>query len=453
MNKKYLNFSIIVLMVIGLQSCQKFLDAKPDKKLAVPSKLEDFQSLLDNYSVFAAEPNSGEMSSDDFYLTSAHYLSLSSDADRRTYTWEKDFLFRPQDNSWAEFSTAVYYCNSVIEGIDKVQRSTNNATEWDNIKGQAFYFRGKRFLQANFIWALAYDRNTSSTDLGLPLRLNINFNERSVRSSVEQTYQQILHDLKLSIQLLPVIPLSKVRASKPAAYAMVARTYLSMRDYNNAGLYADSCLHLYHTLLDYNTLDPTSPLPINRFNQEVISENQSSVGQILNLARAKVNPELFSLYDNQDDLRKTVLFRDNGDGTMSYKARFTEGASLFAGTAVNEVYLTRAECYARAGKVAEAMNDLNTLLVTRWRNGSFIPFTASSKEEALSIILKERRKELLFRDIRWMDIKRLNKEGAEIVLTRTVNDKEYKLLPNDLRYALPIPEDVISISGMEQNKR
>ncbi|MBE9597851.1 RagB/SusD family nutrient uptake outer membrane protein [Pedobacter sp. MC2016-24] len=453
MNTKYLNFSIAAAIIISLISCQKYLDVKPDKKLAVPSKLEDFQSLLDNYSVFAAEPNSGEMSSDDFYLTSAHYLSLSSDVDRRTYTWEKDYLFRPEDNSWREFSTAVYYCNSVIEGIEKVKRSNSNNTEWDNIKGQAYYFRGKRLLQASFIWALAYDRSTSDTDLGLPLRLNINFNEPSVRSSVERTYQQILNDLKVSIHLLPLIPLSKVRASKPAAYAMVARAYLSMQDYNNAVLYADSCLRLYHTLLDYNSLNSASPLPIDRFNREVISENQISVGQILNLARAKVNPELLALYDNENDLRKAILFKDNGDGTAGYKARFTEGASLFAGTAVNEVYLTRAECYARAGKLSEAMKDLNTLLVARWRAGTFVPFTASSKEEALSIILKERRKELLFRDIRWMDIKRLNKEGAEILLMRNVNNKEYKLLPNDLRYALPIPEDVISISGMEQNKR
>lgn len=52
-----------------------------------------------------------------------------------------------------------------------------------------------------------------------------------------------------------------------------------------------------------------------------------------------------------------------------------------------------------------------------------------------------------------MDIKRLNKEGANITLTRTLNNSVYELLPNDLRSALPIPEDIISLSGMEQNRR
>jgi hypothetical protein len=73
--------------------------------------------------------------------------------------------------------------------------------------------------------------------------------------------------------------------------------------------------------------------------------------------------------------------------------------------------------------------------------------------EALNIILIERRKELLMRGLRWMDIKRLNKEDAGIVMKRTINGQTYTLLPNDLRYSFPIPEDVISLSGMQQNPR
>ena len=71
----------------------------------------------------------------------------------------------------------------------------------------------------------------------------------------------------------------------------------------------------------------------------------------------------------------------------------------------------------------------------------------------MALILLERRKELLMRGLRWMDLKRLNMEGAAITLTRTVNGQVYTLPPNDLRYALPIPEDVIAISGMQQNPR
>ena len=49
------------------------------------------------------------------------------------------------------------------------------------------------------------------------------------------------------------------------------------------------------------------------------------------------------------------------------------------------------------------------------------------------------------------DVKRLNKEGAGISLTRTVNGKSYSLSPNSSGFVLPIPELVIEASGMPQN--
>lgn len=57
------------------------------------------------------------------------------------------------------------------------------------------------------------------------------------------------------------------------------------------------------------------------------------------------------------------------------------------------------------------------------------------------------------RGLRWMDLKRLNKDSANIILTRQVNGQTYTLQPNDLRYALPLPEDIIQITGMQQNPR
>ncbi len=105
------------------------------------------------------------------------------------------------------------------------------------------------------------------------------------------------------------------------------------------------------------------------------------------------------------------------------------------------------------------MNDLNTLLINRWKvdpvtgKTTYTSQTASDEKEALDKILLERRKELLYRGLRWTDIKRLNKLGANISLTRIINGQTFTLPPKDLRFALPIPEDVISLSGMEQNKR
>lgn len=99
------------------------------------------------------------------------------------------------------------------------------------------------------------------------------------------------------------------------------------------------------------------------------------------------------------------------------------------------------------------MGYLNNLLAKRWKTGTFVPITASSQTDALNIISRERRKELLIRGVRWSDLKRYNRDGANITLTRTVNGQTYTLPPNDLRYAIAIPEDIITLTGMPQNPR
>ncbi len=120
---------------------------------------------------------------------------------------------------------------------------------------------------------------------------------------------------------------------------------------------------------------------------------------------------------------------------------------------MDELYLIAAESYARTNDIANAMNMLNSLLITRWKTGTFVPFSASTKEGALQIIKEERRKELLFRGIRWADLKRYNRDGDAITLTRTIGGQTYTLPPNDPRYAIAIPEDIIALTGMPQNPR
>jgi len=73
--------------------------------------------------------------------------------------------------------------------------------------------------------------------------------------------------------------------------------------------------------------------------------------------------------------------------------------------------------------------------------------------EALAIILIERRKELLMRGLRWADLKRSNKEGANKTLIRIINGHPVTLPPNDNRYAQPLPNEIILLTGMPQNSR
>lgn len=441
----------MLLLLCPLAACESFLDEKPDKQQVVPTTLADLQALLDDYSVVnnndTGEP---EISADDYFLTDADWASLTRDEHRRLYTWENDPAIGAND--WLYTYRTVYTANTVLERLARIPRTGVNQAQYDHVKGQAHFIRAKSFLQAALSWAQAYEAGTAASTPGIPLRLSTEFSEKSTRASLQETFDQVITDLETSTALLPPAPLHPVRPAQAAAHALLARTYLYMRLYPQVETHATASLQLYSFLQNFNELNTGAAFPFGNDSKEIVYWSMISVPTPLSQNRAKINPELLASYAT-DDLRKDAYFRANGDGTYSFKGSYVGGINLFSGVATDEVYLIRAEARARQGKVNEALQDLNTLLSTRWRAGTFVPFEAGSEEEAVALILRERRKELLMRGLRWMDLKRLNLEGAAITLTRTVNGQTYTLPPNDPRYALPIPEEVIALSGMQQNPR
>lgn len=456
---KKINIPILVSSFILssiFPSCKKYLAEKSNKKQILISSLRDLQSLLDKYDdINRKDPGAPEAVSDNYYVNDADYAAMSADQQRKMYIWNGSDLFPAgSNNDWGRCYDLVYTANTILENINKIKRVPNDQAEWENVKGQALFLRARGFLPAVSVWSLAYDQATAKTDLGIPLKLSTDFNEPSIRSDVEEVYARIISDLKEAISLLPVNAIHPNRSSRPAAYALLARTYLWMRQYDSCFKYADLSLQLKNTLLDYNSpaVVPTATFPIPAFNVEVITDYWIVTPTLLAMSRCKIDSHLYSSY-SANDLRKTVFFRNNGNGTYAFKGYYTQISAPFGGLATDEVYLMRAESNARKGNTTEAMNDLNTLLVKRWKTGTFVAFTAMNAQDALSQILVERRKELLMRGLRWMDIKRLNKEGANITLTRKVNGQTYTLPPNDLRYALAIPEDIIAMTGMPQNLR
>ena len=217
-----------------------------------------------------------------------------------------------------------------------------------------------------------------------------------------------------------------MRPSKAAAYGLLSRAYLTMRKYDSAFKYSNLCLGIKNQLMDYNN-DPdingslSADVPFKPFNKEIIFYSQVDQWLGLNATyQGKIDTTLYASYDN-NDWRKTAFFVEN-TGYQQWKGSYASDAyNMFSGIATDEMYLTRAECYARAGNKNAAMTDLNTLLIKRWMTASWVPLTATDAADALSKILLDRRKELLMPALRWPDIKRLNKEGANIVLKRFIS--------------------------------
>lgn len=454
------NKIICVLIVVTclVSGCKKYLDAKPNYTLTVPDNLPAIQALLDNGSVMnATSPSMGEASADDYYLTQDVFNSLIPIV-QQAYIWNmadrSDYTFSNVPE-WANLYLIVYNANLSLDQLSAIPRTSQNSSQWDNIKGSALFFRGSTFLKLLWLFSKAYDKSTATSDLGIALRLTSDYNVPSERANVEKSYEQTLSDLKQSIDYLPLSVSNPLRPSKLAAYGYIARTYLSMREYDSAYIYADKCLRQDSVLIDYNNqvqVNLENSYPFQDFNKEIVHEDYDNSFVIYSIigSYASMDTTLYQSYE-PNDLRKQAYFTQGSNASIQFRGSYKGDVPLFTGIAVDEMYLIRAECEARANSIDPAMADLNTLLSKRWRSGTFTPYTAASQKEATDIILKERRKELVFRDLRWSDIKRLNKEDANIGVKRMINGTTYILSPNDNRFALPLPTDIINLTKMKQN--
>lgn len=447
----------MVLMLLA--SCSEdWLEAKRDLNLIVPTTLNDMQLLIrDENNLSKDNNNLIELSGDDYYIPSALFASRTP-IEKNAYRWTKDIYEGQQELAdWNQAYAQIEVANVVLEGLVNIPRTNSNQQEWDNIKGSALHIRGKALYYLSQTFAPQYDEQTASSDLGIPIRLTADINPAISRASVQDTYDRILKDFEESVNLLPNSPEFIMDSSRPSAYGYLARCYLVMGNYAKAFEYADKYLEQHNALLDYNSLNLSSTFPIPRYNIEVAQHSECSlVYGVFVFTSSRVHNDLYDLYDN-NDLRKQVFFRNMGSGeygTYAFRGSYTGSVQLFSGISTNEMYLIRAECNARLENTDAAMDDLNTLLVNRWATGTFIEYNAANPEQALDLILMERRKELIRRGQRWIDLRRLNKDlNYASTISRNLDGEEYQLTPNDPKYVLPIPDYIISVSGIEQNIR
>lgn len=432
------------------------MDEKPASKLFIPTTVPEVQSLLDNTAVLGDAVQTSDLSADNYYLDTSVWRGLNS-IDRNLHTWARD-IYEGQGSikEWNLPYQQILYANTALEALATIP-AAGNEYQWNALEGAALFIRGYSHFNVAQLFAPVYDELTATSDLGIPLRLNTSVTDMSRRSNLHDTYAQIIADVHRSVTLLPKQPDPQHpnRPSQAAAYALLSRICLSMRNYVQAGAWADSCLAIYNKLLDYNNVSTAATFPFTSDNPELLYNNEVLTTDLLLALVAGttlIDSTLFRSY-GLNDLRCPLFFTHNSDGQPIIRSSYSATIYPFQGLAVDEVLLTKAECQARLDNVNEALNNLNTLLRNRYKKGSFTTLSASDANQALQCILQERRKELPFRGTRWMDIRRLNKEGAGIRLVRMQDGVTYSLEPNDRRFVLPIPPDVIALTGMEQNPR
>lgn len=450
MMKKYIIYTI-ALVHLFLVSCDQFLDKKSDMKMAIPLTLEDGQALLDNYSVLnQGYPYIGELCADNFQLTDNNWNTITIDEDRDLFVWDTEAA--PVGTQWSMPYRVIYNANQVLSMLDKLQENA----EVRQLRGKALFFRAYAHLSlAELFVDIPKKDKSNAHQLAIPYRTTPNIEENSPKVTQQVFFDFLISDMLASNEILNENGDKQSRPSKKAILGLLARTYLYLQDYEKAGNYADQSLAINNELLDFNLLSPTSNTPIPRFNREVLFQAISSGSATFSRTKWKVNTELINTYD-ENDLRKMVFFIKNSDGTYSFKGNYDGvlNQAPFSGLAVDEMYLIRAEAHARLGKTTLAVADMNTLLRSRWRSGTYVDYYSNDEQEVLRFILTERRKELIMRQRRWADLKRLNLTAeTSVTLRRTVNGKQYELKPNAYQYTFLIPFSVINNSLLTQTVR
>jgi hypothetical protein len=308
------------------------------------------------------------------------------------------------------------------------------------------------------VYARQYDVATASTDPGVPLVLVNNFSTSLKRASVAEVYDRIIADLQEALPNLAGTPDVVTNPSKAAAYAILSKVYLNQRGFIKAGLYADSVLALKNTLLDLNVYAaaPTSyPTKVND-PENIFSKILATTPNTLPLGN-----DLINLFDPVNDLRYTLFTKAGADIPAAnftnrgyYKHRLVN-QGVYVGPKVPEIMLIKAECEARAGNFGSAVGILNTLRKKRYATTGYTDLTAATAQEALQLVITERRKELMGTGNRWYDQRRLQKDnGFVTAVSRAFKGTTYTLPAGSNEYVFAIADKYIFLNPeIEQNPR
>jgi hypothetical protein len=455
---------LLAVMAMGSASCKKYLDIVPKGKI-IPEKTADYRLLLDQ--VNAAGKSSGFvrsfsndlLMSDDMQVTSFS-ANFYGPAEQNLLSFaEHIYQDFESDPDWESLYNQIYITNLVILQIMDAKNGTQQ--EKEQLMAEARVHRAYAYLTLVNLYAKHYTASTAATDAGVPLRKGLDFEEKLNRSSVQEVYDFIISDLKLALGHLPAAPSINFtyRPVEASTNALLARVYLYMNNMPEAFKYADASLKLYDELIDYNTVPPNASLPgtlaipPGLLNKEVLL--YKSVTSSSSLFYADSN--LIKLYDMQNDLRGTGRFASDAIFGLNFGYISSEwsGRTPAKGPSTAEMFLIRAETFARAGQTSDAINDLNTLRSFRYKTGSNYQLSAATPEEALTKVKEERRRELAMQGARWFDIKRYNTyDNGNITVIHKLNNNTYTLAPNSDRTVLPIGRKYIALNPeITQNPR
>jgi hypothetical protein len=403
-----------------------------------------------------------------FTAMSADELHLYNLANTNFLYYYQNALKGNEENFWSGLYQTIYYANAAIagvEGSDKLSPAVK-----DQLLGEAKFERAFSYFYLVNLFG----------DVPLILGTDYQVNRKVKKDPAAAVYDQIRQDLVdaeglLSADFLDATVLTttteRVRPTKWAAAALLARVYLYVKDYALAEAEASKVIGSGHFQLspleDVFKMNSTETIwqlqPVNY--QQNTNEARFFVISSTGFTNEGVymNERLLNSFEN-GDLRKTSWVGTvtlNGK-TYAYPYKYKVTAVYQPSTEyvmmlrLGEQYLIRAEARIRQNRISDGIDDL-TVVRNRATDPSAAPAdqlpqlnTALSPDAAVTAVIHERQVELFTEwGHRWLDLKRTGIVDSVMGIVTPEKGKPWNT--NWQLYPIPIPE-IIADPNLAQNK-
>ena len=396
--RKYIGVAFLACSLLGLSSCNDYLDKNPDNRMELKSP-EDVSKLL-----VTAYPESNpayllEMYSDntDEFINSSwtEYNKFQGQA----YHWEDITETGDAETPkllWSVSYSGVHTANVALDFI----ATQSNQSAYSAQKGEALLCRAYAMFQMANVFCRAYDKTTADTELGLPYpeHMDNDITKKYSRGTLAELYAKIGQDIEEGLPLLVNnYSQPKYHFTPSAAYAFAARFYLYYQQYDKAIACANKVLGDEPTtkLRNWAAMKALSINDQIQPNQYISStENANLLLQVVNSYWGVICGPAYtgckyahgSLIANRETLMSNGPWGNsnkvfnysvwNNDELSKYifrKIPFTmEYTDIQAGVGyphavyavftTDQLLLERAEAYALSGEYDKALADLNSEL-------------------------------------------------------------------------------------------
>ncbi len=454
---KLLLGSCLVLLAC-LCSCDDYLSNVP-KGQRIPTTLNDFSVMLaDEYTNCREDVTQALVLLNDRYVSDGYlsYYELwnanyfwNENADRIAMNKSDETTYY---NGYAGISTA----NLIIENAPTATEATD--AERGQVIAQAKILRAMKYFTLVNYYAKTYNAATAATDGGVPLITSAEVGATYTQPSVQEIYDFIVQDISEALPALPERALNVLYADKATAYALAARVYLQMGNYQEALASAGEALKRNDRLFDWVAFynDNAAVLSVPDVYQSITSPMGFDYEENYIFCHGNNS---YSGNDLQMREDRGNRFEQGDAHFMSrWKIRTMAGSTYYnpnmggyfnrGGLTTTEVYLIQAECMARTGNVAGAMDVLNKVRQKRILPEYYQPLAASSADVAIDMIIKVKGDALVQTIIPFCDARRLNLEPAHArTLTKVENGQQYTLSPSSHMWVMPFPMGAVKNSG------